>query len=275
MSELKKLIPICCLLPILAAACASGPAAGGPAKLHGTWTNREYVGSYWTHTFTWYPDGRGIWFQRNDLDTPTGESRYIVDRSWTDKDGYAWYQLTERGSYDTYNEEVAKANKVYTLVRISPRGDIAEIEASPVNWPSEFGALGGHHFVYYRVQGPNKLYGNWVDRELIGQVLAYRYVYHRDGSAQAFTGKESDTPAMEGRYTLEKTWTDEAGYTWYHVSSRWSWLPYDEEAAAGNRWFALYRISPDGLTLETESTQLDFPPAFGAMGSLHRTFHLE
>lgn len=275
MCRFKKFVPICCLLPILIAACVSGPAAGGPDKLHGRWTNQDYVGTYWTHTFTWYPDGRSIWFEGNDIDRPTGEGRFDIDRRWVDREGYTWYRLVERGSYDTYNEEVARANKGYTLVRINPDGNVAEMEGNPANWPSEFGALGGYHFVYYRLRGAALLHGGWVDRAFVGQTIAYRYRFRADGSALAFSGPESGTPNLEGRYEVVKTWADEKGYTWYHLASRWDWIPYHEEAASGNRWFGLVRLSPDGLTMEIESNQLDFPPAFGAMGNLHRTFQRE
>jgi len=144
-------IAVCWLLPLLAMACATVTGAAGSAeKLYGTWANKEYFGTYWTHTFTWYENGHEIWYDQKDVDSPTGEGRFVIDRKWTDKDGYAWYRLLESGSYVPYNEEVAKANQLYSLVRINPQGDVAEIEGSKADWPEAFGELGGTHFIYYR-----------------------------------------------------------------------------------------------------------------------------
>jgi len=146
-------IGACCLAALLAAACASAPAsaaAAGVEKLHGTWVNQEYFGTYWTHTVVLYPDGRHALFQKNDTESPTEEGRYTVDKNWVGADGSLWYRLTWRTSYAPYNEEVAAANKAYSLVRIDPSGASFEIESSKMTWAGEFGALGGTHFIYYR-----------------------------------------------------------------------------------------------------------------------------
>lgn len=151
MSSKRIRMAVFCLLPLLAIACASRPAAAtGTEKLHGTWANKEYFGTYWTHTFTMYPDGRETWFQKSDVDSPTGESRYVIDKKWNGADGSAWYQLTIMWSFASYKEEVAKSNKIYSLIRIDPSGRTLEVEDSSMTWPSEFGALGGTHFTYYR-----------------------------------------------------------------------------------------------------------------------------
>jgi len=139
----------CCLLPMLAVTCATAPGAGAE-RLHGAWTNTEYFGTYWTHTFVIYPDERWTWYDRTDTDSPTGESRYVIDRKWTDPQGNRWYWLTARSSYAPYNEEVARATLSYLLAKIDPQGDRLEIETSLMTWPESFGALGNFHYVYYR-----------------------------------------------------------------------------------------------------------------------------
>jgi len=151
MSNKRARIAVFCLMPLLAVACASGPAAvTGTEKLHGTWANKEYFGTYWTHTFVLHPDGRDVLFQKTDVDSPTEEGRYAVDRKWTGSDGSTWYHVTWRTSYTPYNAEVAESNKVYSLLRIDSQGNTMEIEDSKMTWPAEFGALGGTHFIYYR-----------------------------------------------------------------------------------------------------------------------------
>jgi hypothetical protein len=141
----------CCLLPLLAITCASAPSTGaGVEKLHGKWMNKEYFGSYWTHTFVMYPGGKEIWFTRTDLDSPTGEGRFSIDKAWVDAEGNGWWHITWKDSYMPYNEDVANATKSYSLVKLTPAGDSMEIETSAMTWPEKFGSLGSHHFMYYK-----------------------------------------------------------------------------------------------------------------------------
>lgn len=146
-----RIAGILCILALFALGCATTMSApGGVEKLHGTWANKEYFGSYWTHTFTMYPDGRELWWDQSNVSDPTGESRFVIDEKWVDGQGNTWYRLTERGSYLPYNEEVARANAVYSLLRIDASGKILEGEWSKLASPKEFGALGNTHFVYFR-----------------------------------------------------------------------------------------------------------------------------
>jgi beta-lactamase regulating signal transducer with metallopeptidase domain len=153
--RLAGMVPVavfCSLLTLLAVTCASVPRTGaGVEKLHGKWMNKEYFGSYWTHTFVMYPGGREIWFTRTDLDSPTGEGRFAIDKAWVDAEGNGWYNITWRDSYMPYNEDVANASKSYSLVKLTPAGDFMEIESSAMTWPEKFGSLGSHHYVYYKL----------------------------------------------------------------------------------------------------------------------------
>jgi hypothetical protein len=275
MSKVRMWAGLCCLLPILAASCVSGPAAGGPEKLHGTWANREYFGSYWTHTFTVFPDGRDILFQKSDLDTPTEEGRYAIDRKWMDRDGSTWYQVTWRTSYFPYNEEVARSTRMYSLVKIDASGATCELEDSAMTWPKNFGELGSHHFVYYRMDGAEKIQGTWVDRDKVGTYFPFKYIYSDGGVALGYIGQEGNPPAMEGRYRVEKAWVDSKGATWLHVFTTWGYPPYNAAAAEPNHWYALISVSAAGDTMDVETNQIDFPPAFGAMGNTHSVFHRE
>ena len=53
--------------------------------------------------------------------------------------------------------------------------------------------------------------------------------------------KESDEPYREGRYSVEKKWTDDVGNTYYQCFSRWGFYPFDEAKASG-RYYILFKI---------------------------------
>ena len=118
-----------------------------------------------------------------------------------------------------------------------------------------------------------ELYGTWVSKEFIGTYFAWKVEYESDGSALAWIGKEGDPHSNEGRYRIEKTWVDSQGSTWYHVFATWGYVPYNEAAASPNKWYGLVKLSADGLTMESESSQVDYPSAFGALGSRHSVSH--
>jgi beta-lactamase regulating signal transducer with metallopeptidase domain len=141
----------CCLLPLFALTCAGAPRAGLEPLL-GTWTNAEYFGTYWTHTFAFNPDGRETWYEDTAADSPTGEARFVIETRRVDADGAAWYRVSQKCSYVPYNEEVARATWQYSLLKLDPGGDRLEVETSQMRWPESFGDLGSHHYVYYRKQ---------------------------------------------------------------------------------------------------------------------------
>jgi hypothetical protein len=118
------------------------------------------------------------------------------------------------------------------------------------------------------------LHGTWVNKDFVGMTLSYKLVY-QEGTAFSFAGAESDTPTMEGRYTVVKAWKDAQGVTWLQIFSTWGYPPYNAEAAAPNKWYTLISINPGGDTMEIEQNQIDFPAAFGAMGNYHRVFYKE
>jgi hypothetical protein len=121
--------------------------------------------------------------------------------------------------------------------------------------------------------GVERLHGTWVSKELIGTYFAWKVEYDADGSALAWIGKEGDPHSNEGRYRIEKTWVDSQGSTWYHVFATWGYVPYNEAAAGPNKWYDLVKISADGFTMDSESSQVDYPSAFGALGSRHGVSH--
>ena len=60
--------------------------------------------------------------------------------------------------------------------------------------------------------------------------MNYKLVIDLDGKMLNFI-KESDDPYQEGRYSVDKKWTDGVGNTFYQYSSRWSFYPFDEAKA--------------------------------------------
>jgi beta-lactamase regulating signal transducer with metallopeptidase domain len=121
--------------------------------------------------------------------------------------------------------------------------------------------------------GVERLYGSWVNHEYANTYWVYRFDYSPDGSARNFLGKESDTSTQEGRFIIQKKWTDSEGDTWYHVESRWNFGSYNQASANGNKWYDVIRINGRGDTMEIESNQIDFTPEFGAMSNFHYTYY--
>ena len=119
--------------------------------LYGTWVNKEYTGApNWDWKFIYQSDGKSFgWFSGKPADQPSStEGRFIVDRKWQDAEGSTWYRVAEKSCIASYSE--AKARRFYGLVKVLATGETLEVEWSTVAFPSEFGALGGKHYVYHR-----------------------------------------------------------------------------------------------------------------------------
>jgi len=82
------------------------------------------------------------------------------------------------------------------------------------------------------------LWGTWADETASSGT--YKIVIARDGKMLDYI-KESDEPYREGRYSIEKKWTDDVGNTYYQCYTRWSFYPFDE-AKAFARYFILFKI---------------------------------
>jgi hypothetical protein len=123
--------------------------------------------------------------------------------------------------------------------------------------------------------GPEKLIGTWINMEFFGTFFSWKLTYDSLGKALNYKEKEGDPPSEEGRYTIEKRWIDSQGNTWYHIRSKWGYLPYNEAAASGNHWYTLSKISADGSVLEYEESMIDYPSEFGALGGRHFVRHRE
>jgi hypothetical protein len=123
--------------------------------------------------------------------------------------------------------------------------------------------------------GPEKLVGTWMNKEFFGTYFSWKLTYDSQGKALNYRGKEEDPPSEEGRYTIEKRWIDSHGSTWYHIRSKWGYLPYNEAAASANHWYTLAKIGADGSVLEYEESMIDYPSEFGALGGRHFVMNRE
>lgn len=147
------LLSLCLLVPLLVIACASASGTASRSELlFGTWVNKEYVNSMWLCKFTLQPDGKMFeWADGISPDQPNNlEGRFTIEKKWLDSRGNTWYRIAGKGSFVPYSD--AKAEKHYSLIKISSAGKVLDDEWSTVDFPSQFGALGSHHFVCNREQ---------------------------------------------------------------------------------------------------------------------------
>ena len=91
------------------------------------------------------------------------------------------------------------------------------------------------------------LWGTWADETASSG--SYKLVIDSDGKMLSFI-KESDDPYQEGRYSIEKKWTDDVGSTYYQCYTRWSFYPFDE-AKAFARYFILFKIDATDDALQS------------------------
>jgi hypothetical protein len=140
-----------CILFALMIGCASTPRVGkGQEPIFGTWVNNEYKSGYWIWRFIYQPNGQSLtWSNGQPADQPNNyEGRFTIDKKWVDSEGNTWYRWAEKGCLAPYSEE--KANMDYGLIKVRVEGNVLEGEWSTVDSPSEFGARGSQHFIFYR-----------------------------------------------------------------------------------------------------------------------------
>ena len=121
--------------------------------------------------------------------------------------------------------------------------------------------------------GGSRLFGTWVNRQYESTYWTYKIVYQPDGKELAFEGAPGGAPTVEGRYTVDGTWKDTQGGTWFRVSEKYSFLPFNAEAASGNRWHTLIRMNGAGDMLEVETTQIGPLDSFGTFGGFRWTYY--
>ena len=109
-----------------------------------------------------------------------------------------------------------------------------------------------------REQDP--LYGVWQGTSASRPFYTYRLALNEDGSGQTSLDALPDLPTALCRYVVEKRWKDAAGYTLYHLHTRWSDLPFPV--------YTLARLDPSRRHLELAEFPTEYPEGFlGPPGS--------
>jgi hypothetical protein len=109
-----------------------------------------------------------------------------------------------------------------------------------------------------RITPDDPLFGTWINEEYDRE--------GRSGSAKVTMlaeGRELDynriadaEPAYEGRFAIEAAWIDGDGYRWYKLKGETRLYHADSSPVP---WFALFKVHPDGKTLESSSAQYGYP----------------
>jgi beta-lactamase regulating signal transducer with metallopeptidase domain len=123
-----------------------------------------------------------------------------------------------------------------------------------------------------------KLFGTWVNfgiagpakyawsEEGIGRQFARSYASNDSGIGREFGKSLKNLPCSQGRFVIEKEWTDSKGDAWYQLKATWS--------SAGCARYALIRLEASGNTYESDESYLGYPTEFaGPIGAgMHQMF---
>jgi len=119
------------------------------------------------------------------------------------------------------------------------------------------------------------LHATWTNKDYEHSYWTWRFTYKPDGSSEGWsTGRPLAQPANdEGRYRIEKKWSDSEGNAWYRIAGKGCIAPYSDLKATKD--YGLVKIHASGKVLEGEWSSVDFPTGFGALGNKHFTFYRE
>jgi hypothetical protein len=101
------------------------------------------------------------------------------------------------------------------------------------------------------------LYGTWDDEEN----RAFREITS-DGKMLTF--RTAEKPKREDRFSIEESWTDDSGNTYYKIITMRSRYPYDESRAS--KWFWLIKVNAARDTLEWVRSPTAFPTEVSRSG---------
>jgi beta-lactamase regulating signal transducer with metallopeptidase domain len=144
---------LCCLVPLLAVTCATGPKAAvrPDDPLFGTWVNAKYEGNAdFSAKMVMSPDGRELDYDRIASTEPEWEGNFNIEETWIDAEGNHWHK--GRGTWwDPTAKHMGQADW-YFVHKINPSGTVLESVSSQTGYPEEMGPLGG-------------FYGTWNKQE--------------------------------------------------------------------------------------------------------------
>jgi hypothetical protein len=118
-------------------------------------------------------------------------------------------------------------------------------------------------WVNYGKAGPARY--AWADKGL-GQEFARYYASSDAGVGRQFGRYLKDLPCSQGRFAIEKKWTDSRGNTWYEVKTKWSSQDVPR--------YSLIRLDSSGNSYESDESSQGYPTAFaGAVGTdMHQMY---
>jgi hypothetical protein len=132
----------------LAAALSMATCSSDSGKqLVGSWLPDEGQRSSFKYEYT--ADGKVFAYSRPFRVKPDMEGRFTVESRKKDAQGASIYAIAAKWSGPTYDEAVAKWNKVYVLVRIDPSGKLMQSQSNSTAYPVAFNTddrwYGTHH----------------------------------------------------------------------------------------------------------------------------------
>jgi hypothetical protein len=116
-------------------------------------------------------------------------------------------------------------------------------------------------------------YGMWENADYFHSQWVWKFEYRDDGSEVLWENvKDREQPNnMEGRFTIEKKWTDSNGNHWYRTIEHSCYIPYSKKKT--HTEYGLIKIDASGKTLEGEWSGMGSPEVFGALGNKHFTYY--
>jgi hypothetical protein len=90
------------------------------------------------------------------------------------------------------------------------------------------------------------LVGTWVNPAYNPTRQPPKFVYKPDGTGEEYPTTDAATPSMLFSFTVEESWRDAEGATWYKI------FALKLQTQQERFWHLLIRISPDGTTYEED-----------------------
>jgi len=115
-------------------------------KFCGTWVNTKYDGvSIPPVKLIFNPDGTWTSYWRLHESSSFGRGNYVVEKRWTDSEGYSWYHVM-------WTEPLFESLTAYMLFKLDKYNTILEYNYSGSEYPEEVGPKVKYsdYRIYYR-----------------------------------------------------------------------------------------------------------------------------
>lgn len=129
---------LCCLAVLAVVGCATRKVTvKSNDPLYGTWVNKD-VDEGKERGFAktvMTPDGRELDYHHIADTKPAVEGAFVIEEAWIDRQGYHWYKM--RGRYWPFGTDGAQKKELFSLVKISPDGNIIETASRETGYPDK------------------------------------------------------------------------------------------------------------------------------------------